>query len=220
MKVCSKCGIGQPLTNFTPRKDRGPNAVVSKCKACMRAASAAYKALNRDEVRRKNAKRMVRYREENKDAVLAAAARYRDANREKIRAYYHDNREGERARNRRYRQANPHKPAEWVASRKAAKLQQTPAWSERELIRLVYAYAKWLESVVGLPCQVDHIVPLRGDLASGLHCAENLRVITRSENASKKNRVCPDSHSIPSALDDAGFWGFVADERTEIPVDK
>ena len=35
--------------------------------------------------------------------------------------------------------------------------------------------------------EVDHIIPLRGELASGLHVESNLQVITADENRKKNN---------------------------------
>jgi hypothetical protein len=219
MKVCNKCLVEQPLANFTPRVGRKPGAVISKCRDCMRLYSAGYKERNREEVRLRNAARMVEYRKHNHEKVLESATKYRDANREKVRAYYHENKESERQRRTKYLKENPHKPRDWDATRRATKLQRTPAWSDRKLIVLVYAYAKWLEEFAGVPCQVDHIVPLQGVSASGLHCANNLQVITRSDNSAKRNKVDPDSCATPSAINDEGFRCFLR-EVIGVSVDK
>jgi hypothetical protein len=52
----------------------------------------------------------------------------------------------------------------------------------------VYAEAKRLSEETGIPHEVDHIIPLRGKLVSGLHVIANLRVVTRSENRRKSKR--------------------------------
>jgi hypothetical protein len=41
---------------------------------------------------------------------------------------------------------------------------------------------------VGLDLQVDHIIPMQGELVSGLHVETNLQLMGRIENISKKNR--------------------------------
>lgn len=43
----------------------------------------------------------------------------------------------------------------------------------------------------GVQYEVDHILPLRGQLVCGLHIETNLRIISRAENNSKTNYYLP-----------------------------
>ena len=71
-----------------------------------------------------------------------------------------------------------------VAKRQAAKLLRNPSWSNLKKIKEIY-----------LRCPknrvVDHIIPLQGELVSGLHIPENLQYLTAFENSSKNNRFNP-----------------------------
>lgn len=55
----------------------------------------------------------------------------------------------------------------------------------------LYAEARELTAITGVPHHVDHIVPLNGEFVSGLHCPGNLRVVTAAENTRKKNTFLP-----------------------------
>lgn len=59
--------------------------------------------------------------------------------------------------------------------------QRTPSWSEAEKIEMVYRMCP-----KGM--QVDHIIPLRGKLVSGLHVIENLQYLTTKANLVKSNK--------------------------------
>ena len=61
----------------------------------------------------------------------------------------------------------------------------TPAWTDMEAVKAIYALAMKRTEETGIKHEVDHIVPLRGKNVQGLHCEANLRVITMAENRQK-----------------------------------
>jgi hypothetical protein len=73
-------------------------------------------------------------------------------------------------------------------SRPDPKPERTPAWADLEAIRRVYAESRRLTLETGVRHSVDHIIPLCGRTVTGLHVAENLRIITLVENIRKSNR--------------------------------
>ena len=85
----------------------------------------------------------------------------------------------------------------WYASKKntgrrTAKDRATPAWADHAAIRAVYDAAVVLELTTGEKYHVDHMVPLKSKMVSGLHNQYNLQVIPRWDNLSKGNRHWPD----------------------------
>jgi 5-methylcytosine-specific restriction endonuclease McrA len=71
------------------------------------------------------------------------------------------------------------------------KKQRTPCWLTFEhlkQIELLSIEALRLTQTTGVRHEVDHIIPLRGQSVSGLHVPWNLQIITKSENASKRNK--------------------------------
>lgn len=65
------------------------------------------------------------------------------------------------------------------ANRKARKLKATPAWTDKELIELIYAEATHRK------LEVDHIIPLQGKNVCGLHVYYNMQLLTKFENIRK-----------------------------------
>ena len=63
-----------------------------------------------------------------------------------------------------------------------------PAWADKKAIRAIYAERDRLNALGGEKYVVDHIIPCKGKLVSGLHVENNLRVITWRENAEKLNK--------------------------------
>ncbi len=68
----------------------------------------------------------------------------------------------------------------------------TPPWADRDAIATLYAEAQRLTEETGELHVVDHVVPLRGKIVSGLHVHWNMRVIHWRENARKGAFVWPD----------------------------
>jgi hypothetical protein len=76
------------------------------------------------------------------------------------------------------------------ARRRAAELNATPDWLtaiHKAQIAEYYEVATALETQTGIKHHVDHIIPLKAKIASGLHVPWNLQVLTATENLRKHN---------------------------------
>lgn len=58
--------------------------------------------------------------------------------------------------------------------------------ADRKKVRAFYLEAERLTRETGIPHQVDHIIPIA---KGGLHHHDNLQVLTREENARKRDRI-------------------------------
>jgi hypothetical protein len=83
---------------------------------------------------------------------------------------------------RKWRLKNPQKHCATEGRRRSALMLRLPVWADISAINEFYG-----NRPAGM--EVDHIYPLRGKTVSGLHVLSNLQYLTRSENASKGNRV-------------------------------
>lgn len=99
------------------------------------------------------------------------------------RRYYVANKDKLRAKSSSYQRENRAKYNSYEAKRRARLLLATVEWSCEEAINLIYEEAKLL----GM--EVDHIVPLQGRDVCGLHCEDNLQLLTPTENRVKGNRI-------------------------------
>ncbi len=155
----------------------------------------AWKLANPEKVKEQNK----RYAEKHPEALKAKALRHKAKNIEAIRTrdkefskiYRGANKEKVAASKRKYAQENKHIINAAVARRKASKLQRTPIWLtdfDKLKIKCIYSIAAMLTRGNKEPWHVDHILPLQGNLVSGLHVPSNMQVMLGVENVSKKNR--------------------------------
>jgi len=90
-----------------------------------------------------------------------------------------------------YKDRLPEVKGKWVAyvtARQQRIKQATPQWADLEIIRSTYVKAQELTKQTGIPHEVDHIIPIKGEYVSGLHVPANLQILTEYENQSKTNK--------------------------------
>lgn len=95
--------------------------------------------------------------------------------------YYQKNREYILTRHKEWATTNKDKVNFLNSLYRARRLSRTPTWVDYSKLREVYANCP--DNM-----EVDHVIPLKGKLVSGLHVPENLQYLTREENAKKKNK--------------------------------
>lgn len=130
-----------------------------------------YKA-NKEHVKERTSK----WLKNNKDRVIERNRVYRETNKEKV------NEAG-----RKWNKENPVARAAIKANRRARELSAKPLWADDRYIRLFYKLAKIEEKRIGESVHVDHIVPLVHDKVCGLHCEDNLQLLTAKQNMMKSN---------------------------------
>jgi DNA-directed RNA polymerase subunit RPC12/RpoP len=91
-----------------------------------------------------------------------------------------------------YRRAQAHVEAEKIVRRKRAIDKATPNWASLDKIREIYRQAQSMSKSTTEKYHVDHIVPLKSKLVSGLHTEHNLRILPALDNLRKHNRTWPD----------------------------
>lgn len=163
------------------------------------AATRAWIEKNRDHLREYmrewNSKNKPRANARRRE-LRATSPEYREKNNAILRARYRkltpDQIAVERKRFRDYSYVNRPKLNAKQAKRRGAVERATPSWGQdgiEELYKLAAEHG----------FHVDHIVPLKGKLVSGLHVIFNLQLLPPVENFVKNNKFDPDAyiHSIP-----------------------
>lgn len=129
------------------------------------------------------------------DAVRAKDRQRYAANAERVkkrrREYVKRNHEAVKERQRIRYKITPPAPESlnaMNARRRASKLNATPPWTTPEMrleMKNIYKQSIEMGKQLGVKFHVDHVIPLKGVVVSGLHVPWNLRIITQQENQSR-----------------------------------
>jgi hypothetical protein len=167
-KHCCQCEILKPLSAFSKNK-RTKDGYKYSCKQCI---SQEYFANREAEI----LKRKQHY-QENKEQYIARAKVWKKENPEKVRLD-----------RKQWNDKNKPLKAFYTSSRRSYTKRATPPWANLNKIQEIFEQASQQTQETGIVYSVDHIIPLRGKLVSGLHVEHNLRVIPKLENCRKGNR--------------------------------
>ncbi len=206
LKLCTKCKQMLPKESF-PKGTKYRSGYASSCKMCKRKAAQD----NAESISAKHKEYYLR----NKERISAYAKEYRKQNAEALKIAFHDkyiksrdkiiarvseyykkNPEVNRVASKKYRDATPAKQAAKAARYRARKRKAMPEWAYDEFEQLfiseIYDLARLRSKMLGIDYHVDHIVPIKSSLVCGLHCSDNLQILSGKENSAKRNLYWPD----------------------------
>ena len=169
----------------------GRYTVSRKCVQCAKDAALAWNKANADKAKQHSKK----YRESHREQANERNRVWRQANPDRVARNnlvwqkanwdkYLDISASWKRRNRGHVNAK-------TKERRLSQIQRTPKWlTDQDFadIKKFYDLAHELSQAYGFPWHVDHIIPLKGKIVSGLHVVDNLQVIPGSENSRKGNR--------------------------------
>jgi hypothetical protein len=138
-----------------------------------------YYHANKESLKPKRLKTAQEYRAKNKTTLL-----------ERARKYAKENKAAVKERMRTYRQNNKGKINARTRQYQLRKMQRTPVWLTEDqywMLEEAYTLAVHRSDTTGVKWHVDHVIPLHGKTASGLHVPWNIQVITGVDNIRKSN---------------------------------
>ena len=166
MKTCNHCFMVKPFSEFY-KKNTAKDGFSWRCRFCHKEKmKAKYREMvNDQEYREKETRRVALFLKENPNIRKKYGQNYMAKHRAKLAA-----------KTNLYR---------------ISKDCRTPMWltqDDRWMIEQAYELAALRTKMFGFQWHVDHVVPLHGELVSGLHVPHNLRVIPAWDNRSKSNK--------------------------------
>lgn len=163
---CTKCGLFTTLATANKSRKTGEQLYRSWCVACEKQRKAKWVQDNIEHVLEKTRV----WQEANPEIVKKTKAKWASNNKDYGIQY-----------KREYRQKYPERINAYTAARRRKVRCNQPPWASRK--DLVAFYENCPQGY-----HVDHIIPLRGKLVSGLHVVTNLQYLPAIENLRKHNK--------------------------------
>lgn len=107
------------------------------------------------------------------------------------------NKEHRQQSKKQWKENNPDKITEYGSRRCKYLKYSKPIWAAEEIIKQIYLDRDELNQIVKM-CggtelfEIDHIIPILSNTVCGLHCEDNLQILTASENRTKSNNYQQD----------------------------
>jgi hypothetical protein len=162
--------LTKPKTLFSPAKSC-KDGYRNYCKECQSLKKKEWYENNKEHVLNKTKE----WHKAHPDTIKKTKAKWATKNKEYHLTY-----------KRNWRKTKPEISRAQVNARRKKVRQNRPLWADIKAIRNFY-----LKCPPGY--HVDHIIPLRGSLVSGLHTIENLQYLPAIENMSKGNKYALDA---------------------------
>lgn len=179
---CCYCKSSDP--EGMTQQDRGPRGVRFRHRDCH--AKAMRLASERKRIGPPKPKKPRKF-----SSSLEQAKAWYIENKDRKRAYdakrREEKRELYRAASKRFRLSNPGRKNADTNKRRLALARRKPPWIKGPEVVAFYESAARVTRCLGIPHEVDHIIPLRGKTVSGLHVPGNLRVLPAVLNLKKLN---------------------------------
>ena len=195
-KQCVICHEHKDIADFHKKK-HGKYGVSSRCKPCdyeynkkyVDGISKRYREKHREKLNAQARERYANNPNKHIEACQKSRAKHYDKYIKYSRQYESTHKQERAVKNKLYIKNNPHKIAERYIKRKISEQQASVAWMNKELVAKIYRLRDRLNKLSGyVKYHVDHTIPLKGKLVSGLHVENNLRIILAKDNLSKGNR--------------------------------
>lgn len=164
--TCTRCGIFTELAPANISKKTKERLYRSWCVPCEKERKAKWVQDNLEYVLEKTKK----YQKENQDQVKQTKQNWARKNPEYAAQY-----------SKQWKLNNRKRVRAEISARRKRLQQHTPIWATRQ--EIVAFYENCPEGF-----HVDHIIPLKGKLVSGLHTLANLQYLPAKENMSKGNK--------------------------------